>query len=398
MTSPSLSEHALPALRDMVDCLLVGQQKASDSRRSCKPVEVDMTTLQHQMDQLWIAAAQRSDERVLQVLHQRRVPATKAALLDSAMKSDPHFVLFMLEKLPFTAEEAADALKLYSAYCLFSSVSSAESRLSEATISAQVSLLVEQMSNESAPRFLGRSLSMSSSSEPSNELDAGAGGIQAGILEWLTSGAEEPLIAALRSFQLSLQYNEKQAAEPAVLDIAGHRIQEAQSWDDFKRLAQVSIPTQGKETLSGVLLHGLLVVGRVLPKHLLCFQFLEKVIDLFCKRYITSSAGHQPAQNFQLTAQEDASPELISVLAHYSLLTYHFRLWQEMTQDELDQSGRRYSSQFEHGSHRRFAPLIGIRSHSGYIACLLLAEQSPRLRFGAPVEEIRRFLQMCSSC
>ena len=321
---------------DMVSCLLEGLQEASDSRRSCKPVEVDMTTLQHRMDQLWIAAVQRSDDRVLKVLHQRRVPATKAALLDSAMKSDPRFVSFMLEKLPFMAEEAADALKLYSAYCLFSSVSSAESRLSKATIAAQVSSLIEQMSNETAPRFLGRSPSMSSSSEPSNERNAGASGSPAGILDWLTSGEEEPLIAALGSFQLSLQYSEKQAAEPAVLDIAGHRIQEAQSWIDFKRLAQVSIPTKGKEPLSGVLLHGLLVVGRVLRKHSFCFQFLKKVTDLLDSD-ITSSSGRQPVRNLQLATQEDASPEFIPVLAQYSLLTYHFRLWQEMTQDELDQ-------------------------------------------------------------
>ena len=322
---------------DMVNCLLDGQQEASDSHHDCKPVKVDMTMSQHRMDQLWIAAAQRSDDRVLKVLHQRHVPATKAALLESAMRSDPRFVTFMLEKLPFTTEEAADALKLYSAYCLFSSVSSAKSRLSKATIGAQVSSLVKQMSNETAPRFQGRSPSMSSSGEPSNELDAGASGIQVGILDWLTSGAEEPPIAALRSFQLSLQYNEKQPAEPAVLDIVGHRIQEAQSWDDFKRLAQVSIPTQGKEPLSGVLLHGLLVVGRVLPKHPLCFQLLKKVIDLIYKRCITSSAGRQPAQNLQLATQEDTSPELISVLAQYSLLTHHLRLWQEMTQDELGQ-------------------------------------------------------------
>ena len=125
------------------------------------------------MDQLWIAA-ERSDDRVLKVLHQRHIPATNVALLESAMRSDPRYLSFMLEKLPFTTEEAADTLKLHSAYCLFSSVSSVESLLSEATIGAQVSSLVEQISNKTAPRFPGRWLCMSSSGEPNNELNAGA--------------------------------------------------------------------------------------------------------------------------------------------------------------------------------------------------------------------------------
>ena len=106
---PLIVQACATSSPDMVNCLLDGQQEASDSRRSCKPVEVDMTTSQHRMDQLWIAAVQRSDDRVLKVLHQRHVPATKAALLESAMQSDPRFISFMLEKLPFTTEEAADA-------------------------------------------------------------------------------------------------------------------------------------------------------------------------------------------------------------------------------------------------------------------------------------------------
>ena len=192
------------------------------------------------------------------------------------------------------------------------------------------------MSNETASCFPGEWVNISRPCEPCNRLNAGASGSQAGILGWLTSGAEEPLIAALRSFQLSLQYNEKQLAEPAVLDIAGHRIQEAQSWDDFKRLAQVSIPTQGKEPLSGVLLHGLLVTERVRPKHSFHFQFLEKVMDLLCKRYMyISSFGRQPGENWRLTSQEETPPELFPLLALYSLLVHHLRLWQDMTREEV---------------------------------------------------------------
>ena len=321
----------------MVNCLLECQ--ATGAHHTTDPDSDGWRTSAHNSDNLWVAALQCADVSIFRVLLYWRVPATKAALLESAMKSDRSFVTFMLEKLPFTAEEAADALKLHSAYCLLCAIQSGGGpEIDDTTICARISLLAEQLSSETTQSFADADAVAC----PLFACDAipnfCASGHQPHFPGRYQSAVNKHIVSALESFKLSLKYSENRQNEQTVLNIAGHRIKEAQSWDDFKQLAQVSIPTQFEEPLSGVLLHSLLIVERVLPKHSLVFCFFEEVSKLLGHEPKTAfSLRHQPGQSLQLTREEEAPPELIPVLAQYSLLTHHLRLWQEMTQDELGQ-------------------------------------------------------------
>ena len=330
----------------LVDCLLQSQSNRAGVLHDSKSVDVSKYPPYPQTwsDALWMAAVLAApDDSMLNVLAEWRIPATKAALLQSALRYESVFISFMLQKLPFTAEEAADALKVHAVECLFGAEQHyRKSQVSGTQFDVQVqSVLVEQLPSElpTLSQLADLLASNSNSSEHWSKHEHRAG--VRGSLDKKVSDAEidelsiarQLITSAVESFKLSLHYCQKSQARPVVLEIAGHCIREAHSLDELKQLAQVNIATQLSEPLNGLLLHGLLVVNRILPKH--SVEVLRHLLKRLCQcQTLEGYFRHRPKVNVPLTGPENALPELIPVLSSVALLIHQLRVWQELPCDE----------------------------------------------------------------
>ena len=226
--------------------------------------------------------------------------------------------------------DVADAINLRSAFCLLSAARKYHSFALSKHVAGQ--------ENSNPVLFSKRVVSLLERLSPTIGSTESFDDIYVGhVREFDLPTVEGFLSAALESFKLSLQLNGKHRAQTSAIDIAGHRIQEAQSWDDFERLAQLNIATLGGEhiahaQLNGSLVHGLLVVGRILPKHTFYVDFVEEVFSILsCEQHLVSikharstEQRHQAWPATQGDTRLEFSP---SEVPQYSLLVHHLELW-----------------------------------------------------------------------
>ena len=268
---------------------------------------------------------------------------TQVALLESALKQDSRHILSMLDKPSesVTNVEAADALSLHSAFCLLSAACMRRSMLC-----SHITFSEAHCWHQRRPSCSGRiaplleSLMATSADELKDNHDDKVRRI--GILTM-----EGLLFAAVESFKRSLRFRQswKCREKLAVLSIDGHRVEEAQSWAEFKLLAQLNIPTPDMETLSGAFLHGLLVAVRILPRHAVCVRFVGELLCMFGNKQrivgLTDDLQADETDEECAATEKDASLEIFSALAQCSAVVCHLGLWQELTSEEFAEMGMR---------------------------------------------------------
>ena len=189
---------------------------------------------------------------------------------------------YICSKFPFTTDDVADALGLHFAYCLLSvAQASSASRGSRAKTSAITRLLVErQMSTADTSRAHPENVCNPSINRTTSNVDLGLNSPTEPADPFLQT--DRLLTSGVESFRRSLEYsrNRHVHVQLAVLDIVGHCVQEAQCWDGLWQLGQIEVATldDSEAPLNGLLLHSLLVFGRLLPRDNRFFLFSDKVV------------------------------------------------------------------------------------------------------------------------
>ena len=259
---------------------------------------------------LWSTVLERSKDcvSVLEVLTQCGIAATSATLMQSALSLSSEVVSYLLKTSAFTSAEAANSLALHFAFCLWKASE-------EPTKKCSVKFL-EDMFTYLSSRVSGDAMtddSTATSDSGVQQMDSEGGHRGCSRPAGRRSSAVESLKQAVEACTALPVRPESRS-----LDIAGYEVQEGWTWDDFAQLAQVSIATDGKQPLSGLLLHGLLVFDRVLPQHSATFEFFRFVTQLpRCKS--------KPARN-TLHLQK---------LERYVIVVHHVRMWQTWSAEDL---------------------------------------------------------------
>ena len=260
---------------------------------------------------LWSIALQRTKDRisVLDVLTRCGIAATTATLFESALSLSSEAVSYLLNTSAFTSAEAADTLALHFAFCLWKAGEEPRKKCSVKFMEDTVTYLssrevsVDGLNNESTAPSGFRLQQMDS--------EAGHGHSAR------SAQRRSPAVASLKKAVEACTALPVRPASSS-LDIAGYEVREGWTWDEFFQLARVSIATDGKQPLSGLLLHGLLVFDRVLPQHPATFEFFRFVTQLpRCKS--------KPARN-TLHLQK---------LERYAIITHHVRMWQKWSADDV---------------------------------------------------------------